>query len=91
MVPAQSPDAEAPDLWPTSEVAEASGDTETVEQASIFTEFDKIDARRRADAGAPPLAAGAEDPLARLLLQRQVRRHRRDLPRRRKGREKQGA
>ena len=42
---------------------EGSGDTETVEQASIFAEFDRAEAERRLDGGGPPIAPKEEDPL----------------------------
>ena len=42
---------------------EGSGDTETVEQASIFAEFDRAEAERRLDGSGPPIAPKEEDPL----------------------------
>ena len=47
-----------------AQALEESGDTETVEQASIFAEFDKAEAERRLDKGGSPIAPRAEDPLS---------------------------
>ena len=56
---------EAADVWATEPGAAGSGDTETVEQASIFAEFDKAEAGRRVDGGeGSPIAPREEDPLS---------------------------
>jgi cell division initiation protein len=61
--PAAEP--EAADIWVAEPPAQGSGDTETVEQASIFAEFDKADAAKRLDEGAgSPIAPREEDPLS---------------------------
>jgi cell division initiation protein len=43
---------------------EGSGDTETVEQASMFAQFDKAEATGLLDGGEPQTAQRAEDPLS---------------------------
>lgn len=63
--PPAAAEPEAVEIWVAGPPAEGSGDTETVEQASIFAEFDKADAARRLEGGAgPSIAPREEDPLS---------------------------
>ncbi len=51
-------------VWATEPGPVGSGDTETVEQASVFSEFDKAEADRMSDGGGPAIAPREEDPLS---------------------------
>ena len=60
----QTAEASAGAVAATGAAMAGSGNTETVEQASIFAEFDKAEAERLAQSGASPVGARGDDPLS---------------------------